>query len=511
MASGNLSPRQKMINMMYLVLTAMLALNVSKEILKVLTQLDQGMTATVASVTKGTESVYRSFEAQLKENARAQAPWELAKGVRTESQNAYTLIQEVKDLLISETGGIKYDENDSTFLMYKGQDNVSIPNNILIADKSVGGQGKAKELKEKLSALRDYLVKVAGDNEVLKEELAVEFNFENVKEGNTTKTWEAHTFEALPLAGIMPFLTDLQSRVRRMEARTVEHLYTSIDAKTIKFDAVRAVVMPKSNYVTQGETFEADVFLAAYNSGTNPEFGGLTPTSIENGVAKFSFPASGIGEKKMSGTMKLPGGEDVYTYDIVYTVAPPMVVISPTITSVLFGNYANPIEVSVPGAAPKDLIVSGPGISGGNGKYTCNPGNPGGNVTISVSVRTANGTRKAGSRQFAVKKFPPGEIIIRGRSSMDQALKMPAEVLASSAITASYGESSVVNLPLTLKQFKVTVGIQDFSCNGGLSGAAKEAIRSRRAGEIVAFSGGYASTPGGGSVKLSPANVAITD
>ena len=106
MASGTLSPRQKMINMMYLVLTAMLALNVSKDILLVLHKLDQGMTATVTTVAKGTENIYRSFEAQLQDNPRAAAPWEVAKEVRSKTDEVFGLLSKTRTDLIDLTGGV---------------------------------------------------------------------------------------------------------------------------------------------------------------------------------------------------------------------------------------------------------------------------------------------------------------------------------------------------------------------------------------------------------------------
>ena len=138
----------------------------------------------------------------------------------------------------------------------------------------------AKEIKAQLTAYRDYLLTVAGNDDNLKNELNQAFDFSDVQQEGKKMTWEMATFSELPLAGIIPFITDLQSRVRRMEAKSVEHLYSSIDAATIKFDGVRAVVMPTNGtFVTQGGTYEADVFLAAYNSGNNPEFGGITPSA----------------------------------------------------------------------------------------------------------------------------------------------------------------------------------------------------------------------------------------
>ncbi|MDC3353725.1 hypothetical protein OAV84_01435, partial [Schleiferiaceae bacterium] len=167
MASGNLSPRQKMINMMYLVLTAMLALNVSKDILLVLHKLDKGMTETVNTVAKGTENIYRSFEAQLQDNPRAAAPWEVAKEVRKQTGIAFSLLEKTRNDLIELTGGIDEEEDGRL----NGADNRDIPENYLLNDKSIGGQGAAKEIKAQLTVYRDYLLSVAGDDENLKNEL----------------------------------------------------------------------------------------------------------------------------------------------------------------------------------------------------------------------------------------------------------------------------------------------------------------------------------------------------
>ncbi len=202
MASGNLSPRQKMINMMYLVLTAMLALNVSKDILLVLHKLDQGMEATVNTVAKGTENIYRSFEAQLADNPRAAAPWEVAKEVRNRTAAAYDLIDKTKNDLITQTGG-RDEEEDGRL---NGADNRDVAENYLLNDKSIGGQGAAKEIKENLSAYRDYLLSIAGNDENLKSEVNQAFDFSDVQQEGKKMTWEMATFSELPLGRYHPLL-----------------------------------------------------------------------------------------------------------------------------------------------------------------------------------------------------------------------------------------------------------------------------------------------------------------
>ncbi|MEY2752335.1 MAG: hypothetical protein RLZZ570_281, partial [Bacteroidota bacterium] len=349
--------------MMYLVLTAMLALNVSKDILRVLAKLDLGMNATVSTVERGTATMYQAIQAQVSENPRAIPVNERAKEVQKQSEEVFALLRLAKEEMVTLTGGV--DEEGR----YKGADNRDIAENYLLNDKSIGGQGKAKEIKEKLLAYRAFLETQTDGDETMKSTIAETFTFDDEVVEGKKMSWERATFAELPLAGIIPFLTDLQSRVRRMEAKTVEHLYGQIDANTLKFDNVRAVVMPKSTYVTQGDYLEADVFLAAYDKGRNPQFIGVTPQSVEEGVGKIRIQGSGNGSKTLKGSMRVPGGDKDYPFELTYTVAPPSVVIAATKMNVLYRNVDNPIEVSVPGVAPENLIVSGPGISGKAGNY----------------------------------------------------------------------------------------------------------------------------------------------
>jgi gliding motility-associated protein GldM len=353
-------------------------------------------------VERGTATLYQAIQAQVSENPRAIPINERAIQVKAKSDEIFGLLATTKEEMIKLTGGV--DEEGR----YKGADNRDIPENFLLNDKSIGGQGKAKEIKEKLTAFRAFLEGQSDGDATMKRIIDETFTFEDEVVEGKKMSWERATFAELPLAGVVPFLTDLQSRVRRMEAKTIEHLYGQIDANTLKFDNVKAVIMPISTYVTQGDYLEADVFLAAYDKGRNPEFIGVTPQSIENGVGKIRIQGTGNGTKVLKGAMRVPGGDTEYPFELSYTVAPPSVVISATKMNVLYRNVDNPIEVSVPGVAPENLIVSGPGISGRAGNYVANVTKVDGKeLTINVSVKEADGkTRKAGTKLYRIKGLP---------------------------------------------------------------------------------------------------------
>jgi gliding motility-associated protein GldM len=494
MASGKISPRQKMINMMYLVLTAMLALNVSKDILRVLAKLDLGMNATVSTVERGTATMYQAIQAQVSENPRAIPVNERAKEVQKQSEEVFAMIKTAKEEMITLTGGI--DEEGR----YKGADNRDIAENYLVNDKSIGGKGMAKEIKERLIAYRTFLESQTDGDQTMKAAIAETFTFDDEVVEGKKMSWERATFAELPLAGIIPFLTDLQSRVRRMEAKTVEHLYGQIDANTLKFDNVRAVVMPKSTYVTQGDYLEADVFLAAYDKGRNPQFIGVTPQSVEEGVGKIRIQGSGNGSKTLKGSMRVPGGDKDYPFELTYTVAPPSVVIAATKMNVLYRNVDNPIEVSVPGVAPENLIVSGPGISGKAGNYVADVTKvEGKEVTISVSVKEKDGkTRKAGQKIYRIKGLPQAVgTVYKKKEGM-----ISTSLLAKGIVEAEY-QDFPFDLALSVTAFEIKLeGKPAIQVKGNkVPNDLRDQIERLRPGSSVSIRKIKAQTPQGARIE----------
>ena len=496
MAGGKVSPRQKMINMMYLVLTAMLALNVSKDIIKVLTKLDQGMNETVATVFKGTEVIYSAIANAMKDNPRAVPINDRALKVKSMADDINKEIVAIKTYLIEETGGYNTDGSGTL----KGGDNRDVGEVYLVVDKSVGGQGKAKELKERLITFREAMVKEADGDKTLIATIKETFNFQDVVEEGTQLSWEKATFSELPLAGVIPFLTDLQSRVRRTESKVVDHLYSQIDANTLKFDNVKAVVMPTNGtYIQQGDYYEADVFLAAYDNSRNPQFSGISVKEVKEGVGKVSIQGTGNGEVKKMVTISLPGGDKTYQAEIKYTVSPPSSVISPSKMNVFYRNVENPLEVSVPGVAPSSLRVSGPGISGKNGNYIADVTKvEGKTMMVNVSVEENGKLRKVGSKEFRIKGLPMASGMVFRKSSG----VMSTSSLAKAPIEAEYIDFPF-ELPLKVVSAEVKIeGQPPIQVKGGtFDNNTRELIQRLKPGSSVTIRKIVATTPNGARVS----------
>ncbi|MEQ9263189.1 MAG: gliding motility protein GldM [Owenweeksia sp.] len=422
MASGKLTPRQKMINMMYLVLTALLALNISKDILEALTKLNASLDQTVQTVDKKNASIYSKFESAYAQDPQKTKQWrDMALNVKKESDELYTYIAGLKEKLVEVSGG--YEEGSTT--VPKSLDAREKPANYLLNEKH------ASELRKKIENYRSS-IKGYANNDQLKSNIETTFSTTDqpVGEDKVMTSWEKANFEHFPLAAILPFLTDYQAKVRNTESDVISELQTKIGESDLKFTDVRVIVDSKSNYVTQGDEYEAEVFLAAYDATQEPVIlvngEALPADQISEGKGRVKFKADGVGEKKWGGKIKITQiGKGEVEYDIPeqsYTVAPPTAVISPTKMNVLYKGVDNPIEIGVPGVDPSKIRVSGVPLSGSNGNYIADVSNVSAReVNIQVSVEDTDEEGKKSVRQVGVKKFrikglPPATGMVFGKT-----------------------------------------------------------------------------------------------
>ncbi len=412
MASGKLSPRQKMINMMYLVLTALLALNISKDILEALTRLNSSLNQTVETVHKQNASVYAAFDRAVANDPKKASEWrDKAYDVKDESSDLVNFIEQLKTELVALTGGT--DEETGLPIGLDKREDVA---NYLL------NQGNAEALKAKLETYRESLKSEVSDNEQLMANLDEVFYTGKVKVGEdgVETDWESANFEHFPLAAVLPFLTDIQAKVRNAESDVIGELQRNIGKDDVTFTGVKAMVQPKSNYVVQGDEFEAEVFLAAFDDTQEPKITvngeSLPAEMISGGVGKVKIPTSGIGEQKWGGIIEIKqvgSGTKTYEFSGSYTVAPPTAVISPTKMNVLYRGVDNPLEIGVPGVDPSNIQVSGAGVSGSNGNYVANVTNVRANeISIGVSVVETDEdgkktSRSVGQKKFRLKDLPP--------------------------------------------------------------------------------------------------------
>jgi gliding motility-associated protein GldM len=365
-----------------------------------------------------------------------------------------------------------------------------------------------EELKNKLSAFRDKMTVFAEGNPQLQEGLAQIFNTQDVvnKDG-VPEAWEKNRFEHYPLIAVLTFLTNMQADVRNAEASTIDYLQANIGKADLKFTGVKAVVMPKSNFVTQGDFYEAEVFLAAYDDTQDPEIiinnQALSAENIVNGVGTYKVKTSGTGEVKWGGWIKLRQGGELKEYklpDMSYNVAPPSVVISPSKLNVLYRNVDNPLEIGVPGVDPARIRVSGPGISKvGSGWSADVTSIQGKEMTITVQVVDEAGqVKQTQSKMFRIKGLPQAEGSILKRSTGS----LSASSIKNATIEAAYPDFPY-DLSLDVVSFEIKIeGFPPAKISGNkIDGTNKARIDALKPGQSVSIRNIVAKTQRGDRIS----------
>lgn len=436
MAGGKQTPRQKMIGMMYLVLTALLALNVSKDILEAFAVVEKGLDRTVENFSAKNQTIYGRLDAEFDKNPDKVKEWrDKAYAVKKKADDLYLRMDFIKDTLLAITGGV-----DTATGFPRGMDNREKPMNYMMVDPKTFDEDKnpvATQLKMAIEDYREFLLTVIDSNANvdLANRLHVTLNTSDPeKKGPKNVTWENQHFLDLPLAPILTFLTKMQGDVRNAEADVVSFLADKVGATDMKVNKLDAIPITNSNYVLTGDSFKANIFVAAFDTTQQPEVyvydnydnegngvGEPKPITVKKGRGLYGIKTNATGQFNLGGYVKVetPTGPKKFPFSTGYTVAKPSAVISPTALNVLYRGLENPISVSVPGVKPEDLIVScdGCNLSGSRGSYVAKVSGGGGvKATIRVSAKNAQGkTLSLGSQEFRLKRVPPPTALINGK------------------------------------------------------------------------------------------------
>lgn len=433
-----------MISMMYLVYTALLALNVSADILNAFVTVGESVEVTNKIMAGKTESAYIAFENAYNGNpGKVGANWEKAKEVREKTKALLTYIDNMKYELIAISeateGGAaeaKKQFEAKGFSMIQKKDNYNDPTRYFLAGTEDGSAGKAIELRKKIEAYQADML-TYPQNEAFKKQLkAMQIKTDGVWKdaSGEEKNWQMYNFYHTILTADLVLLNKFKSEIQNAEMDLVNHLYSQISADDFKFDQVVARVLPKSTYIIQGGQYEADVIVAAYDSKSEltGEVRGQNLVG-DSGMLKLKFGAGALGQQKYKGTVfvKKESGSIPYEFEGEYFVAAPSATVSPTNMNVFYIGVDNPVSISVPGANSKDIVatISGAGATltkVKDGEYTVKVTKQ---ETCQINVRAKIGGKEMdmGAMKFRTKRIP-APIAMVGKQ---QGGKIEKEVLAA--------------------------------------------------------------------------------
>lgn len=399
------TPRQRMIGMMYLVLTAMLALNVSADVLEAFTKVQTGLTSTINNLNKKNTELYNEIEMAYQLNQIKVRPVrDKSLKLRKQAQELIYYIETLKKQMAVLADG----ENGDPYRL-EAKDNLDIGGQVMLLER------KGEELKDKINLLRENAV-----NSIIKKDSVFRLTIENRLDTRDPrpvdgefKSWEASKFEGIPLVAVMTMLSMYQSDILSVESDMLHYLYSSIDAESFKFNKLQALVIPESKYVLKGESFKARILLAAMDTTQRPQ---ILVNGREIGYqGDFGYyvqPAVQSGNQRINGVIHFQtssGSIMPYEFETNYVVADPAVVISPTKMNVLYVGVDNPVSVAVPGIPLNEIdaqVMNGSIQRVSDGNYIVRPRVAGKMCTVSVSGNIQGQKKELQLCQFRVKEVP---------------------------------------------------------------------------------------------------------
>jgi len=492
MGHGKETPRQKMIGMMYLVLTAMLALNVSATVLDAFVLVDSGLSQTAKSFSVKNERLYNQMDNAHTVNPKKVGPWkEITDEIREKTVELIDYIQDLKVLAVvtaeEETSPALVGEKEIDAKKIKGKGDTNISGRVFLGPD--GSSGKATDLKNKIVEYREYMQGLV-DPEIAGQLIQSINNLLNTDDpppspDGTPHTWESTRFDHIPLVAVFPQLTKVQLDVLNVEAEVVSYLLQQVDASDFKVNKLDAVVIPKSDYVIQGNEFSANIFLAASDTTQVPRVfigeyetftteqgledyrmvGTYEEVPVEGGKGIFTRRATRLGTNKWSGLLEVTGPDGNTfrrPFNHEYEVAQPNVVVSPTKMNVFYRGVDNPVDISIPGISMDKItanIDGGGSIRRSGGAFTVIPGR-GNMCNVTVFAEIEGNRRRMGTREFRVRDVPDPIPGVRGVGSR---IVNKNELAASLAVEARMPESFDFDLSFSITGFTVMATVGGFT------------------------------------------------
>ena len=475
------SPRQKMINLMYVVLMAMLALNVSNEVLNGFTVVEESLGRTTSNSAKENAAIYDTFSQQMKQNPEKVRQWfEKSQAVKLMSDSLYNFAQQLKEAIVREADGKDADLNN-----IKAKDDLEAASQIMLAP----GTGKGKHLFEMINSYRERILKMVGDpkqQEIIASNLTTEVPKSQRALG---KNWQEYMFEDMPVAASVTLLSKLQSDVRYAEGEVLHTLVSNIDVKDIRVNKLDAFVIPEKTTLYPGEVFSADIVMAAVDTTMQPEIY-VNGTKI-NPKGKYSFTAGAVGEHSFSGyLMTRNAAGETMRRDFLqkYTVipAPTGATVAADLMNVLYAGFQNPMSVSVPGVPANAVSVSMSGgslVAKGAGHYVATPSQVGKDVVFTVTANDKGKSRQMAQVTFKVRKLPdPTPYVVVGSDRFKGGNMPKASLVAMTQLHAAI-DDGLLDIPFKVLSFE-TVFFDDMgnsipiaSEGASFSGRQKETFR----------------------------------
>lgn len=508
-----------MINLMYIVLTAMLALNVSSDVLNGFNQVQEGLSRTNLNMSAKNDIQFRYLEELYRKNPAKTEQWyKLGTDLHGKSGALYNHIDSLKMAIARQADGPQGDYRNLVNL-----DDLEAASVTMLNPANVNG----KRLRMAIDQYREFVASLIPDKE--KRAAVNEILTTHVKNKPGTvgpTTWEEKMFDNMPAVAAITILTKLQNDIRQAETEALSNLITNVDIGDVRVNSLDAYVIPNSNMIMRGGKYSANIVLAAIDTTQRPTIY-VNGSKLNNSNGLYEFVAGATGEHEYSGYIEVARGDgsvDRRPFKSKYTVMEPMATISPTMMNVLYAGIDNPISISVPGVpmtAIQATMTNGT-LSRQGDHWIAHSSKVGGEAVISVTAQFDGRSQSVGSMTFRVRKLPDPAPYIAMTDAQGNPVhyKGSPKRISKAALMAASGlgaaiDDDILNVSYTVVSFSTIFfdsmgnAIPEVSSGSQFSPRQKEQFKRLKPGKSFFISNVKAKGPDGITRDISPMEVAL--
>ena len=389
---------------MYVLLMAMLAMNVSSDVLNGFTLVDESLTRSTENAGVQNNTLYSSLGEMMAKNPEKVREWyERANSVKEKSDSLYNFADDLKVRIAKEADG-----EDADYRNLENREDLEAATFIMLT----GNEGA--RLYKAINSYRDFMAGLV-DDQMHKDMIANCLSTE-LPEGNNVlnKNWQEYHFESMPAIAAITLLTKIQNDVRYVEGEVIHMLSKKVDMGDVRVNQIKALVIPTSKNIVRGGDFSAQIILAAVDSTQRPQIY-IDDTLLDTENGEYAVRCNSTGDYTLNGYMLVNDGAGMQTrYDFAqnYTVVDPTATVSASLMNVLYAGFSNPVSISVPGVPANKItarITKGQGSIKSDGKngYIVVPTKIGEELMIGVTARNDEGRDQSmGEYAFRVRQLP---------------------------------------------------------------------------------------------------------
>jgi gliding motility-associated protein GldM len=510
-----------MINLMYLVFIAMLALNVSTEVLDGFALVEDSIDRTMKSTSTRNEMIFNDMVEYHNMNPTKTEKWyNYAKEVKERSDSLFNYTQELKVKIVRKSDGKDGDPED-----LKRPDNLDAAYDVMFEH----GKNDGKKLKDAIDNYRDFVSALIVDAEkksIVESNLSTAVS-KKAKENN--QTWEESMFWKMPVVASVTLLTKLQNDIRYAEGEVLSELLRNVDVQDYKVNQIKAQVIPQSQIVMRGQSYVADLVLSAVDSTQQPAVyvnGKMLPPEARG---HYVVGTGSTGTFPLNGYIELNSstGTSRYEFSTQYTVVEPSATVASLMMNVLYPGIDNELRIAVPGVPSNNItatMTNGTLTRKNENVWVARPVKAGVEAIVSVQAKTADGrVQEMGKNNFKVRPLPmpTAFLMITDAKGNPEKFEGGGRALAKAILLNTEGirvaiDDGLLNIPFTVLRFEVTItdnmgmDVKEVAQGSSFTERQKTMMRGLQRGKRILIRGIAARGPDGSERTLnSPLEIII--